>query len=57
MTDERGPWPKPKDRTGYTLTRYKDKLYRVEGTGHSVATLLRQIKAGRVPLVNEDDPR
>ena len=55
MSGERGPWPKPKDLTGSTLLRYKGTLYRIEGTGHSITTMVSRIKAGKAPQI--DDPR
>ena len=46
MASDRGPWQREKDRRGHSLLTYKGILYRVEGTGHSLATLIRKIKAG-----------
>ena len=46
MASDRGPWQREKDRRGHSLLIYKGILYRIEGTGHSMATLIRKIKAG-----------
>ena len=46
VASDRGPWQKEKDRRGHSLLTYRGVLYRVEGTGHSLATLISKIKAG-----------
>ena len=39
-------WPRVKDRSGHTFVTVKGVRYRVDGTGHSWAALLRLVKGG-----------
>lgn len=39
-------WARPKDRGGYTLITMAGVRYRAEGTGHSLAVLLRMVREG-----------
>ncbi len=39
-------WPRAKDRSGHTFITVKGVRYRVDGTGHSLAALLKLVRGG-----------
>ncbi|KKL93382.1 hypothetical protein LCGC14_1875230 [marine sediment metagenome] len=48
----RSVWPRAKDRSGHTFVTVKGVRYRVDGTGHSLAVLLKMVRNGSAePLI------
>ena len=42
----RSVWPREKDRSGHTFVTVKGVRYRIDGTGHTLAVLLRLVRSG-----------